>query len=138
MSRRILEGLDEKDCIGYGSDMKVAIARYNCYLFPDTSAVCGPLEFAEGHNDTIKNPLLLVEVLSPSTEGYDRGMKSKIHRSLPSFKEYVLISQDEPLVEVFLRQDAETWLYHLYQGIDTRVTLTAIEHTIRLKDIYQK
>ena len=138
MSRRVLEGLDDKDCIGYGSDMKMDIACYDCFLFPDASAVCGPLEFAEQRNDAIKNPSLLVEVLSPSTEGYDRGLKFKMYRSLPSFKEYVLISQDEPLVEVFTRQNSETWSYHVHQGLDTGVTLTAIEHTIKLKDIYQK
>ena len=136
--RRVLEGLDDKDCIGYGSDMKIDIARYDCFLFPDVSVVCGPLEFTEGRNDTIKNPILLVEVLSPSTEGYDRGLKFKMYRSLLSFKEYVLISQDEPLVEIFSRQDSETWFYHVYQGLDTTMTLASVEHNIPLEHIYQK
>ncbi len=138
MIRRILEGLDNKDCIGYGSDMKIEAAQRQSYVFPDVSVVCGPLEFAEGRNDTIKNPVLIVEVLSPSTEGYDRGAKFKMYRSLPSFREYVLVSQEEPLVEVFFKQDDKSWRYQASSGIESEVTLAFIEHTIMLKNIYQK
>ncbi len=138
ISRRILEGIDNKDCIGFSSDMKIEAAQRQSYVFPDVSVVCGPLEFAEGRNDTIKNPVLIVEVLSPSTEGYDRGAKFKMYRSLPSFREYVLVSQEEPLVEVFFKQDDKSWRYQASSGIESEVTLALIEHTIMLKNIYQK
>ena len=136
--RRILEGLDNKDCIGYGSDMKVEIAKNQSYVFPDVLVVCGPIDFAEDRNDTIKNPVLIVEVLSPSTEAYDRGLKFRMYRSLSSLQEYVLISQEEPLVETFYRQNDKSWHYRVAQGMDAKVTLASIEHTINLKDIYQK
>ncbi len=82
--------------------------------------------------------MLLVEVLSPSTEGYDRGLKFKMYRSLPSFREYVLISQEEPQVEIYYRQDDTAWLYQVYQGLDATLTLHSIDHVISLKHIYQK
>ena len=138
VARRILEGLDNKECTSYSSDMKVEIARYQRYLFPDMSVVCGPPELSEERNDTIKNPILLIEVLSPFTEGYDRGLKFKMYRSLPSFKEYVLISQEEPQVEVYYRQNNTSWLYQVYQGLDSTLTLQSINHTVSLKHIYQK
>ena len=138
VARRVLEGLDDKDCTGYSSDMKVDIDRYRRYLFPDMTVVCGPPELTEGRNDTIKNPVLIVEVLSPSTEGYDRGMKFKMYRSLPSLCEYVLVSQDEPLVEVFFKQDDQSWLYQVSSGLEASVMLSSLDHTIALRNIYQK
>lgn len=137
-ARRILEGLDDKDCICFNSDMKVNIARYRSYVFPDISVVCGSLQLTEGRNDTITNPVLIVEVLSPSTEGYDRGDKFKMYRSLPSLKEYVLISPNEPTVEVFWKQDDQHWLYQVFQGLDAKVPFQTIEHTIPLQSIYSK
>ena len=138
VARRVLEGSDDKDCIAYSSDTKVDIDRYRRYLFADMSVVCGPPELTEGRNDVIKNPVLIIEVLSPSTEGYDRGMKFKMYRSLPSLREYVLIAQDEPLVEVFFRQNDTRWSYQIYAGVEAQVALLSIERTISLAHIYQK
>lgn len=135
ITRRLLEGLDKSDCVGYGSDMKVNIARYQSYVFPDLSVVCDP---TDSSNDSADNPVLILEVLSPSTEGYDRGLKFRMYRSLPTLREYVLVSQEEPLVEVFYKQDDKSWHYQLYQGTDAEVTLSSAGHTISLKDIYQK
>ncbi|MGB3778633.1 MAG: Uma2 family endonuclease [Tunicatimonas sp.] len=118
--------------------MRIDIVRYQRHLFPDLSVVCGPLDFTENRKDGIKNPMLLVEVLSPSTEGYDRGLKFKMYRSLPSFREYVLISQEEPQVEIYYRQDDAAWLYQVYQGLDATLTLQSIDHVISLEHIYQK
>lgn len=136
--RRILEGLDNHDCIGYGSDLKVDIATADAYLYPDAMIVCPPQQFAENRNDLIKNPTLVVEVLSPSTEAYDRGKKFALYRSLPSFSEYVLIAQREPLVEVFTKQDDKTWLYKVYQGLEAGISLTTLGRAITLHEIYQK
>lgn len=136
--RRILEGLDNHDCIGYGSDMKVNIATADAYLYPDAMIVCPPQQFAENRDDLIKNPTLVVEVLSSSTEAYDRGKKFALYRSLPSFKEYVLISQKEPMVEVFTKQDDKTWLYNVYQELETAIKLNTLERDIILSEVYQK
>lgn len=138
MIRRILEGLDSRDCIGYGSDMKIDIAPAKAYVYADALVVCAPQLFAENRNDLIKNPTLIVEVFSPSTEAYDRGEKFRFYRLLSSFSEYVLISQKEPLVEVFNKQDDKAWLYQVYQGLETVVNLTALDRAIPLSEIYQK
>lgn len=138
MVRRILEGLDSRDCIGYGSDMKIDIATANTYVYADALVVCAPQLFAENRNDLIKNPTLIVEVLSPSTEAYDRGEKFRLYRLLSSFSEYVLISQKEALVEVFNKQDDKTWLYQVYQGLETVVNLATLDRPIPLSEIYQK
>ncbi len=138
MVRRILEGLDNRDCIGYGSDMKIDIAIANTYVYPDALVVCAPQMFVENRNDIIKNPTLIVEVLTPSTEAYDRGKKFAFYRSLSSFSEYILIAQKEPLVEVFAKQDDKTWLYQVYQGLETTVKLNTLDRAIALHEIYQK
>jgi len=138
ISRRILEGIDDKDCVGFNSDMKVEITATHSYVYPDASVVCGKIEYKQNRDDVIKNPVLVAEVLSPSTESYDRGEKFQKYQSLPSFKEYVLISQKEPRVEVFTRQDDKTWLYHIANGMDAEIVLRSIAHTIPLKNVYHK
>jgi Uma2 family endonuclease len=82
--------------------------------------------------------MLVVEVLSDSTESYDRGRKFKKYQTLPSFQEYVLISQTEPVVETFFRQDNNHWLYTITEGLDASVALHSIQNEILLKAIYQK
>ncbi len=130
--------LADKNCRVFGSDMKLAVERAESYVYPDAKVICGKVEFAEGRNDIVKNPVLVVEVLSDSTESYDRGKKFKKYQTLPSFKEYVLISQTEPLLETFVRQDANHWLYTLTEGLETTLYLASIEATISLSDIYRK
>lgn len=138
MSRRILEDIENRDCTALSSDVKIDIEASNTYVYPDISVVCGALSFAENRDDLIKNPTLIVEVLSPSTEAYDRGKKFAFYRSLSSFSEYVLIAQKEPLIEVFTRQDDKTWLYQVYQGLETTVKLNTLDRAITLHEIYQK
>jgi Uma2 family endonuclease len=138
MNRRLLEALDEKDCIAVGSDMRTAIDAAQSYVYPDAQVICGKVEYAEGRNDIVKNPVMIVEVLSESTESYDRGKKSKKYQTLTSFKEYVLISLTEPLIETFVRQDANHWLYTLTEGMEATLYLASINATISLSDIYRK
>lgn len=100
--------------------------------------VCEAVEFFEDRNDIISNPMLIIEVLSPTTQAFDRGKKFKYYRSIPSLKEYVLISQEEPLVESYFRQDGKTWLYTVVRGLDDKVVLLSMAHEIELKEIYRK
>jgi len=136
--RRIGEGIDEKNCVGFDSNMKLDIAEQNLFVYPDVMVVCGDIEFSENRTDIIRNPVLIIEVPSPSTEGFDRGDKFAYYRSLPSFREYVLISQNEPRVEVFYKQDANKWLYSVFRGLEKAVVLQTIQHKLSLKEIYQK
>jgi Uma2 family endonuclease len=128
----------DKDCIAFDGNMKLDIPKENAFVYPDGMVVCGEVEFFEDRNDIITNPMLVIEVLSPATQAFDRGKKFKYYRSMPSLQEYVLISQEEPLVESYFRQDGKTWLYTVVRGIDDRLVLSSLEHDIGLKEIYRK
>jgi Uma2 family endonuclease len=98
-----------KPCRTFTSDLRVRVADTGLATYPDVSVVCGQLETAPDDEDAVTNPIVLVEVLSDSTEGYDRGAKWAHYRRLPSLREYVLVAQSEPLVEVFRRGEAGRW-----------------------------
>ncbi len=101
--------------------MRVKIEALGIYTYPDLSVVCGSPRVEERREDTLLNPLLLIEVLSPSTERYDRGMKFRRYQLIPSFAEYLLIAQDRPRIEHYLRQDDGGWV----QTISEDLTATA-------------
>ena len=97
-------------CFVYPSDMRIHVPATRLYTYPDVSVVCGKPEFADEMEDMILNPVVLVEVLSPSTESYDRGKKFESYRSIPSFLDYLLVAQDRVLVEHYRRQPGRGWL----------------------------
>jgi len=94
--RRLGNLLDGRPCETYPSDMRVLVSATGLYTYPDVSVACGEPEFLDGSLDVLLNPLLIVEVLSPSTESYDRGAKFALYQRLPSLQEYVLVSQNAP------------------------------------------
>lgn len=96
--------LRDRECFVYPSDMKVHIAAANLYTYPDLSVVCDEREFVPGRRDALLNPIVLVEVLSPNTETYDRVKKFGHYRRIPALREYVLIAQDSPMIEHYVRQ----------------------------------
>jgi Uma2 family endonuclease len=110
-------------CRAFTSDQRVAIRDGEHYVYPDVTVVCGPLEFAADTKDTLVNPTVVVEVLSRSTEAYDRGAKWDDYRQLPSVTDYLLVSQASPRIEHFQRGDGE-WHYRV-AGAGGRVTLTS-------------
>jgi len=126
-----------KNCFTLGSDVKVDVKEYESFVYPDAMVICGKVEFTEGRRDVVKNPVLIVEVLSESTESYDRGRKFKKYQSLPSFRQYVLVSQTEPIIETFFRQDDQHWLYTLTEGLEAAIQLRTIDGRIKLSDVYQ-
>jgi Uma2 family endonuclease len=136
--RRLLELLDFKDCTATGSDLRVDVKEYDSFMYPNAMVICGKIEYADGRRDVVKNPVLIVEVLSDSTESYDRGRKFKKYQSLPSFREYVLVSQNEPIVETYFRQDEQHWLYTLTEGLEAAIQLRTIDSRIKLSDVYQR
>ncbi|MDQ2809137.1 MAG: Uma2 family endonuclease, partial [Chloroflexota bacterium] len=95
-------------CEVYGSDLRVKVRAHGMYTYPDVTVVCGEPQLEDAHVDTLLNPTLIIEVLSPSTERYDRGAKFEYYRALPSLQEYLLIAQDQMLVEHFVRA-GEDW-----------------------------
>jgi Uma2 family endonuclease len=100
--------------------------------------VCGKSEFRDDHRDVLLNPVLLVEVLSGETENYDRGTKFTSYIRLASLLEYVLVSQHAPIVEHYVRQGAEDWLYTRVEGLDNEVTFSSVGLVAKLSDIFNK
>ncbi|MDX2023541.1 MAG: Uma2 family endonuclease [Deltaproteobacteria bacterium] len=109
--------------VSSSSNQKVALAGER-YVYPDLSVVCGPPELETGTNDVLVNPQVIVEVLSASTESYDRGLKSDGYQRLASLRDYVLVSQTEARIEHFGRDDGGTWTYRS-AGAGERLTLQA-------------
>jgi Uma2 family endonuclease len=98
-------------CVVLTSDQRVVAAQRNRYVYPDVSIVCGPVVVEPGTNDVLSNPAILVEVLSSTTEQYDRGLKWEGYQRIESLTDYVLVSQAEPRIEHFRRDRTKTWLY---------------------------
>ncbi len=138
LNRRVGEAIDNKDCYGFESNMKLAIEKSNSYVYPDLMVVCGDVELAENTSDAITNPVLIIEVLSPSTESFDRGLKFSYYRSLPSLKEYVLVSQDKALIESYYRQDEKVWIYTAVRELEDTIFLRSIDTELALSEVYRK
>ena len=126
------------DYIVNNSDIKVRIDQYDKVVYPDAVVICKKPEYFQNREDTIINPLLVVEVLSKSTANFDRTTKYEMYRTLPSFKEYVLIHQDRKHVSVYTKQPDATWIIRDYDGDDATAVLYAIEQCpLSLKRLYR-
>ena len=123
-------------CRTFNSDLRIKVAPEGFYTYPDCSVVCGELEFFGSQGDVVLNPLLIVEVLSPSTEGYDRGKKFELYRAIDSFREYLLVHQDRRRVEHYSRQDDGSWLLREYSGAESSFSVTRLGAHISLADLY--
>ncbi|MEZ6056632.1 MAG: Uma2 family endonuclease [Planctomycetaceae bacterium] len=130
--------LRDGDCEAYGSDMRVHIAATGLYTYPDITIACGQPKFVDGVLDTLLNPKVLFEVLSDSTEKYDRGVKSGHYRQIESLQEYVLVSQNEPRVEVYERRDAGTWLLKEATKLGESITIESLGVTLPLEEVYRR
>lgn len=117
--------------------MRVKSATARNYFYPDISVVCGQPEFEETHSDTLLNPTVVIEVLSPSTEAYDRGDKFGHYRRMASLKEYWLVSQEKPQLERFVRQ-GEGWVLSVFEGLDAVAVLDSIDCSLALSEVYDK
>jgi Uma2 family endonuclease len=110
-------------CVVLTSDQRVVAAQRNRYVYPDVSVVCGPMVAEPGTNDVLSNPAILVEVLSSTTEQYDRGLKWEGYQRIESLTDYVLVSQAEPRIEHFRRDRTRTWVYQ-FAGAGERLALS--------------
>ena len=124
-----------KPCEVYISDVRLRVTPSGLYTYPDVMAVCGGAQFAEGDLETLLNPTIIAEVLSRTTETYDRGGKFDDYKTLPSLREYVLVSQKEVLVERFVRQ-GEEWVHTKIRDLDESLVLESIGCAIPLREIY--
>jgi Uma2 family endonuclease len=130
--------LKTRDCQAFASDMRVHVPATGLYTYPDVVVICGEPELEDEHFDTLLNPVLIVEVLSKSTENYDRGGKFRDYRSIPSFAEYLLVAQDEYSVEQFTKQTDGRWLLSEHRSLEDVVRLDSINCSLSLREIYDK
>ena len=130
--------LRDRDCEVYPSDMRVKVDPTGLYTYPDVIVVCGEPAFEDEHIDTLLNPTLLIEVLSESTEAYDRGKKFEHYRKLETLQGVVLVTQDEAHAERFTRQPDGQWLLGEASGLEAALHLASIDVTLPLADIYDK
>ena len=138
VSGLIWQHLKGKDCESYSNDMHVFVPKTGLYTYPDVIVVCGEPKFQDKVFDTLLNPTLLVEVLSESTESYDRGKKFQHYRSIESLQEYVLVSQDEARIEKYIKQGDGFWGLSEAVGLDAEIKLDAIDCELALSEVFDK
>jgi Uma2 family endonuclease len=130
--------LKGRPCRTYANDMRVKVAQTGLYTYPDVVVVCGEARFDDEQRDTLLNPTVVIEVLSKSTEAYDRGEKFEHYRKLDSLAEYLLISQDKVHVDHYVRQPDQQWLLSETSALDHTVQLAAIGCELVVAEIYDK
>jgi Uma2 family endonuclease len=126
-----------RSCEVYIGDVRLCVSPTGLYTYPDVMAVCGERQFLDSEMDTLLNPTMIVEVLSSTTESYDRGRKSEHYQRLASLQEYVLVAQDEVRVERFTRQGVD-WILSVFTNLDDTLRLASIDCEVPLREIYDK
>jgi Uma2 family endonuclease len=130
--------IGERNCSVYSSDMRVRVSPRQ-YTYPDIVVVCGKSVLAnDDYIDILLNPTVIIEILSPSTELYDRSSKFKLYRKLPSLQEYILIAQDHIQIERYVRQPDNLWLLAETEKADGNLTLSSIDCVLTVKDVYRR
>jgi Uma2 family endonuclease len=125
-------------CRIYANDMRVRVSATGLYTYPDVIVVCGERHFLDDRRDTLLNPKLIVEVLSPSTEAYDRGRKFEHYKTIESIAEYLLISSDRVHVDLFRRQPDGDWLLKSADRIEDTLDLQSVGCRLSLADLYEQ
>jgi Uma2 family endonuclease len=130
--------LRRRPCRVYQSDMRVKVMQTGLNAYPDVLVICGQPQFTDAVHDTVTNPIVIIEVLSASTERYDRGMKFQHYQTISTLQDYILIAQHQHRVEHFSRQGDAQWLLRTAIGLDAQVALPSIGCTLTLEDVYEK
>jgi Uma2 family endonuclease len=125
-------------CEVFNSDMRVKVSPTGLCTYPDASVVCGRPRFEDKELDILLNPTVIVEILSKSTEAYDRGEKFAQYRTLDTLTDYLLVSQDRPLVERFTRQPDGVWLFTESAGLDAMMAIASIQCQLPLAEVYDR
>ena len=125
-----------RGCRLYPSDMRVKIPNRRTYFYPDLTIVCGEPQFEEERRDTLLNPTVIIEILSPSTAMYDRTEKFARYRSIPTLREYLLIAQESAMIEHFVRQQDQQWLWSIAEHLTDTIELPSVGCTLALADLY--
>ena len=134
----IFSQLENSPCEVFQSDMRVKIEASGMYVYPDVVVACDNPQYEDDALDTLINPQVVIEILSDSTEKYDRGAKFEHYRRLSSLKQYVLITQDRPMVESYIRQEDDQWILWASSDMDAVLQLPAIGCQVPLQRIYRR
>lgn len=134
----VKQQLHKRPCRIFNSDLKVRIDKANAFRYADVSGLCGPVLYHDKTHDAYCNPAVIFEVLSPSTEAFDRGEKFRLYRLLDSLFEYILIRQDRIEVEVWTRGNQGVWTSVIYNELSDSFRLRTLECSLTLGDIYEK
>jgi Uma2 family endonuclease len=138
VSASLTAQLRDRPCEVYANDMRVQADQSRQYSYPDVVVVCGEPQFRDGREDTLTNPLVIVEVLSPSTEANDRGEKFMRYRRVASLTDYVLMSQNARHIEHFVKQPDGSWRMTEANGPEGNILLSSIGCVLPLADAYNK
>jgi Uma2 family endonuclease len=138
LTRELSSQLRARRCDVLSNEMKVRLQNSRKFFYPDVIVLCGEPEFHDERRDIILNPLLVIEVLSDSTEAFDRGTKFQAYQTLDSLKEYILVAQDRPVVEQYVRQADGKWIYTAAVGLESSLTLPSVECSLNLSAVYDK
>ena len=138
LARRLGNQLDGSPCAVLSSDMRIRIETADACAYPDVSVLCGEPSFHDQRRDVLTNPTLIAEVLSPSTEAYDRGGKFALYRQLPSLRHYLLIAQDRVAVDVFTRQPDGRWLLDAFADADAVIELEGLGCRLAVGELYDR
>lgn len=126
-------------CRAYPSDMRVKVTDTGLNTYPDFTVVCGQSRFANPEKrDTLLNPTVIIEILSPSTESYDRGEKFQHYRTIETLQEYILVAQSKYRIERFVRQDNSEWVLSDFVGVEASLPISALDAHIPLAEIYEQ
>ena len=138
LARRIGNQLAGSRCEGYVNDMRVKVSPTGLYTYPDVIVVCGEPRFEDADVDTLLNPKIIIEVLSDTTEAYDRGDKFAHYRALESLTDYLLVAQNEPRIEHFARQTDRSWRYSVADGLEAVIEIATIDCVLQLAEVYER
>ncbi|HEY2951201.1 MAG TPA: Uma2 family endonuclease [Verrucomicrobiae bacterium] len=130
--------LEGSPCEPLNSDLRVKVEATGLLTYPDLSVVCAAEKFLDAEEDTLVNPTLIAEVLSDSTEAYDRGKKFEHYRQIPSLREYLLVSQREPRVEQFIRRENGQWLLREAVGLKKTLFIPSLRITLALAEVFRR
>jgi Uma2 family endonuclease len=138
LARELGTKLKAKPYVAYNADLRLKVEATGLFTYPDVSVVCGRQRFLDSQEDTLLNPTLIIEVLSDSSEAYDRGKKFEHYRQIPSLREYLLVSQKEPRIEQFIKQSGGEWTLKEAAGLRGDLKLPSLGIAVRLAEVFAK
>ncbi len=138
ITHELSDQLNARPCRVLANEMKVRMSDSRKFFYPDVTVLCDKPQFHDERTDIILNPLLIIEVLSKSTEAFDRGAKFQAYQGLDSLREYLLVAQDKPAVEQFVRRPDGSWTYRAVSGLESSLLLPSVECTLGLSAVYHQ